>query len=722
MSDSESFSEREPNAFDEESSDGLFDSDVEAVGPDAEEGSDTDVEILGERPSPVPTHGIGKGLMTAPVPLSIVYSDGRHVGLGAPGEASGSHQPEASTSGRGEAATEPSVRPRVSVVYPGNPRVPMGVPKELVFGVDYLEPNRITEREIAKFRAEYFIPDSVGMRIPLPIESLSSPKDGEVVFFTDVLLQGVRLPLQPAVQRILAQIGYAPGQFNPNFWVALMGVVTAFGMAGEGEPSYEQFSHLYSITKSKCADHGGWVQANCLKAAERGHFVNAVPTSQKTWRKRRVLLSGDWESPSGHPVRFHIPTTFQIAGRLSCRSVGLVGIASIVFEADTVWFCAGKLKQPSATQAEIRQIERVRLKVPAVERVYPKFLFTANLIKARLVNPAEMTEERKAAEVKRMNESSKRRLMLGMQGKKKSRQASTAPTPSGGVDPDDLTLNERRRQMQAESARAEATEAGPSPGRVPPTEGTSSRAAGKRPFTVDVDADPAPKRGQQTEPARAVFSAEDNEAPSEAVTLACPSKTVQFVTLACLQASASMDMWLCVKRAINAAEKAKKLYEDGRAKVAEAGKAIQAQANLAKDMQAAERQVKVYQAKLGEMSAALEAAQLTAKEALESKEAIQVAFEESERARASEIEFSTLLDKEVGSEMADLLYRFKRYNPGKKLNLNFIADPPPLPEGITEEMIEEYEGEDATEEVPAEPEGITAEADGAAPDADEAAA
>ncbi|CAL2272494.1 unnamed protein product [Prunus armeniaca] len=113
MSDSESFSEREPNAFDEESSESLFDSDVEAAGPDAEEGSDTDVEILGERPSSVPIHGIGKGLMTAPVPLSIVYSDGRHVGLGAPGDASGSHQPEASTSGRGEPAAEPSNQPRV---------------------------------------------------------------------------------------------------------------------------------------------------------------------------------------------------------------------------------------------------------------------------------------------------------------------------------------------------------------------------------------------------------------------------------------------------------------------------------------------------------------------------------------------------------------------------------------------------------------------------------
>ncbi|CAL8999346.1 unnamed protein product, partial [Prunus brigantina] len=157
MSDSESFFEREPNAFNGESSEGLFNSDNEAVGPDAEDGSDTVVEILGEGPTSVPSHGIRKGLMTTPVPLSIVYSDGCHVGPAMPGETSAGHH------------------------------------------VDYLEPNRITEREIAKCRAEYFIPDSIGMRIPKATESLSRPKEGEVVFFTDVLLQGVRLPLQPAV-------------------------------------------------------------------------------------------------------------------------------------------------------------------------------------------------------------------------------------------------------------------------------------------------------------------------------------------------------------------------------------------------------------------------------------------------------------------------------------------------------------------------------------------
>lgn len=201
----------------------------------------------------------------------------------------------------------------------------------------------MSARELIKIRAEYRIPDSVGMRIPGPTESLSNPDAGEVAFFTDVLQQGVRLPLQPAVQRILAQIGYAPGQYNPNFWADLMGVITAFGIAEEGEPTYEQFSYLYSITKSKKTDYGGWVQANCLRASKRGHFLSVVPTSQKSWRNRRVILSGDWESPSGTPVRFHIPTTFQIAGRSSTyRSVGLQFFCSI----DLIIFCyfVGKLK------------------------------------------------------------------------------------------------------------------------------------------------------------------------------------------------------------------------------------------------------------------------------------------------------------------------------------------------------------------------------------------
>lgn len=81
--------------------------------------------------------------------------------------------------------------------------------------------------------------------------------------------------------------------------------------------------------------------------------------------------------------------------------------------------------------------------------------------------------------------------------------------------------------------------------------------------------------------------------------------------------------------------------------------------------------------------------------------AVRVVLEEIERSRAAEVEAavrkavrqyrsSVLLDKEVGLEIVDLVYRFKHFNPGQKLNLNFDVDPPPLPEGVIEEMIEDY--------------------------------
>ncbi|BBN68171.1 hypothetical protein Prudu_309S000300 [Prunus dulcis] len=138
---------------------------------------------------------------------------------------------------------------------------------------------------------------------------------------------------------------------------------------------------------------------------------------------------------------------------------------------------------------------------------------------------------------------------------------------------------------------------------------------------------------------------------------------------------ASMEMWLCVKRAITAAERAKRAYDDGRAKVAEAGKALQEHAQLLREKEAAERQALASEAKAEQMRAALEAAWAAAGDAEAVSEAVQDALQESERTKAAEIEaavqsavqgyrssgeFTTLLDKEVGSEMADLLYLFKR--------------------------------------------------------------
>ncbi|BBH05777.1 hypothetical protein Prudu_017264, partial [Prunus dulcis] len=226
-------------------------------------------------------------------------------------------------------------------------------------------------------------------------------------------------------------------------------------------------------------------------------------------------------------------------------------------------------------------------------------------------------------------------------------------------------------------------------------EAAATRAAGKRPVMVDLEASPASKRSRPSEASRAVFAAEDEDGPTEAVTIACPSKTVQFVNHMILgsqmelsevdelpkkllreqagrafrlQASASMEMWLCVKRAISAAERAKKAYDDGRAKVAKAGKAIQDHAQLLKEKEAAERLALASEAMVVEMLAALEAARAAARDAEAASEAVQDTLEESERTKAAEVEaavqsaiqgyrsseeFTALLDGEVGSEMAD---------------------------------------------------------------------
>ncbi|BBG99731.1 hypothetical protein Prudu_009515 [Prunus dulcis] len=79
------------------------------------------------------------------------------------------------------------------------------------------------------------------------------------MIFTDMYRHGFRLPFHPWVQMMLAKLGYAPGQYNPNFWILLHGVYIAWWLAGLGEPTFEQFMYLYSISKQQ--RNFGWVQA-----------------------------------------------------------------------------------------------------------------------------------------------------------------------------------------------------------------------------------------------------------------------------------------------------------------------------------------------------------------------------------------------------------------------------------------------------------------------------
>ncbi|CAL2247429.1 unnamed protein product [Prunus armeniaca] len=116
------------------------------------------------------------------------------------------------------------------------------------------------------------------------------------------------------------------------------------------------------------------------------------------------------------------------------------------------------------------------------------------------------------------------------------------------------------------------------------------------------------------------------------------------------------------------------------------------------------------QARLEELSCRLAEDEWTAVDAEEARTRAEAAKEAERRSRAVELEeakkqaiaeyrnspeFVALLDKEVMEQCKDLIYQFKRFNADKKLNLNFVRDPPPLPERVTEEMVEAYLGEDA---------------------------
>lgn len=84
---------------------------------------------------------------------------------------------------------------------------------------------------------------------------------------------------------------------------------------------------------------------------------------------------------------------------------------------------------------------------------------------------------------------------------------------------------------------------------------------------------------------------------------------------------------------------------------------------------------------------------------------MEMALDVTERVKAAEVEeakakviadyrsseeFTVLVENEFMDQCDNLVYRFKQFNADKKLNLNFLWDYPPLPKGITEEIMEAY--------------------------------
>ncbi|CAL8117016.1 unnamed protein product [Prunus armeniaca] len=165
---------------------------------------------------------------------------------------------------------------------------------------------------------DYSVPPYVGLRLPSAADVVRYPPEGSVMIFTDMYQHGLRLPFHPWVQMMLAKLGYASGQYNPNFWLLLHGVYIAWRLVGLGEPTFEPIYGTF-----------GWVQANCRKAKERGYFIGHKPSTQKSWRNRWCLVYGDWECPPGKTVSRHIPTHFQSIGSVKWGPISEVEVTIV---------------------------------------------------------------------------------------------------------------------------------------------------------------------------------------------------------------------------------------------------------------------------------------------------------------------------------------------------------------------------------------------------------
>ncbi|CAL8107473.1 unnamed protein product [Prunus armeniaca] len=225
---------------------------------------------------------------------------------------------------------------------------------------------------------------------------------------------------------MLSRLGYAPGQYNPNFWCILHGVYIAWWLAKRGEPSFEQFMHLYSVSRQQ--GNFGWVQVNCRKAKERGYFIGHPPSSQKTWRNRWFFAFGDWECWAGTTVSNHVPTQFQSIGSVKCRPV---------------------------SREEEEEIELVRRQVPQEARELKN-----------IVTPALLLQPG---------------LLQGMAEVPKKVVIVVEDSPKVVVDPEERQRKFRERREKDMANRVEKQAKG-----APSTaEGTAARAAEKRPRQED---------------------------------------------------------------------------------------------------------------------------------------------------------------------------------------------------------------------------------------------
>ncbi|CAN6555824.1 unnamed protein product [Malus baccata var. baccata] len=248
------------------------------------------------------------------------------------------------------------------------------------FTADHLENNLLdSEKQLEALRQSCSIPRSVGIRLVRCEELPSEPPKGHVMFYTQTLVtMGVNLPLHPWLQRMLAFIGYAPGNLNPGFWDTLIGFYIIWMECGLGEPSFHQWRYCYKMRPVKaCTGY-----AECACRSERERVVFNKRKSYCTWKKRWCFLYNDWEHAKGVMPERRVPTHFQTVvtrGTIKLSGQELADVEKVLRVPKEDRYL-GKLRplfrkygfQPLVSECQRRAKRRVPMLVPSEDILFHK--------------------------------------------------------------------------------------------------------------------------------------------------------------------------------------------------------------------------------------------------------------------------------------------------------------------------------------------------------------
>ncbi|XP_021824477.1 uncharacterized protein LOC110765618 [Prunus avium] len=158
-------------------------------------------------------------------------------------------------------------------------------------------PSTITRKRLRRLREEYSIPSSIRLRAPTKNEKPSTPPLEWVTLCSDMLKQGVRLPLSPFLQEWIARLGVAPHQMNPNVYRTMVVVQALWRRVHGSEPTINQMLHCFLLKRSP-QQVGFWYLQSAV-----GKMIESNPSSQKTWKPHWFYASGAWEFPEGAEPR-----------------------------------------------------------------------------------------------------------------------------------------------------------------------------------------------------------------------------------------------------------------------------------------------------------------------------------------------------------------------------------------------------------------------------------